>query len=56
MHPIDCCALLDDAGATDPAIARSRLYTGHAGTLACFDAALWPQLLLEMQAALARGL
>jgi para-aminobenzoate synthetase/4-amino-4-deoxychorismate lyase len=59
MHTIDCFALLDDAGAgttNTPASPRSRLYTGHAGTLACFDAALWPQLLLEMQAALARGL
>ena len=57
----DCFALLDDAGAdgaggTDVALARSRLYTGHAGTLACFDAALWPQLLADMQAALERGL
>ena len=53
---IDCFALLDDAGAADPALARSRLYTGHAGTLACVDAARWPQLLADMQAALARGL
>ena len=57
----DCFALLDDAGAdgavaADAALARSRLYTGHAGTLACVDAALWPQLLADMQAALARGL
>ena len=56
MITIDCFALLDDAGVLDPAIASSRLYTGHAGTLACFDVAAWPQLLLEMQAALARGL
>jgi len=58
----DCFALLDDADGADHAIttdaapARSRLYTGHAGTLACVDAALWPQLLADMQAALARGL
>ena len=57
----DCFALLDDADAggadsADPALARSRLYTGHAGTLACFDAANWPQLLADMQGALARGL
>ena len=52
----DCFALLDDSGATDPALACSRLYTGHAGTLACYDAALWPQLLADMQAALGRGL
>jgi para-aminobenzoate synthetase/4-amino-4-deoxychorismate lyase len=56
MNAIDCFALLDDASAADPAGARSRLYTGHAGTLACLDAAGWPQLLAEMQEALARGL
>ena len=69
MHAsdVDCFALLDDAGAdaadgiggtgaANAAPARSRLYTGHAGTLACVDAALWPQLLCDMQAALARGL
>jgi para-aminobenzoate synthetase/4-amino-4-deoxychorismate lyase len=56
MPTIDCFALLDDAGATDPQNTRSRLYTGHAGTLACFDATNWPQLLADMQAALARGL
>jgi para-aminobenzoate synthetase/4-amino-4-deoxychorismate lyase len=48
MH--DCFALLDDA------TADSRLYTGHAGTLECLDAAGWPALLARMQAALARGL
>ena len=51
-----CFALLDDASAADPQHARSRLYTGHAGTLRCVDAADWPQLLDDMQAALARGL
>jgi para-aminobenzoate synthetase/4-amino-4-deoxychorismate lyase len=56
MNAIDCFALLDDASAADPAIARSRLYTRHAGTLACRDAAGWPQLLADMQEALARGL
>jgi para-aminobenzoate synthetase/4-amino-4-deoxychorismate lyase len=56
MNTIDCFALLDDAGATDQELARSRLYTGHAGTLACFDAARWPQLLADMQSALERGL
>ena len=54
MHA--CFALLDDASAADPRHARSRLYSGHAGTLACQDAAGWPQVLGEMQAALRRGL
>ena len=56
MNTTDCFALLDDASAADPALARSRLYTRHAGTLACVDAAGWPQLLADMQEALARGL
>ncbi|MDL2356742.1 MAG: chorismate-binding protein, partial [Pseudomonadota bacterium] len=56
MNAIDCYALLDDASALAPAVARSRLYTRHAGTLACDDAAGWPQLLADMQEALARGL
>ncbi|WP_426105820.1 aminodeoxychorismate synthase component I [Massilia sp. TSP1-1-2] len=51
-----CFALLDDASAFDPRHARSRLYSAHAGTLACHDGAGWPQLLAEMQAALQRGL
>ncbi len=50
----DCYALLDDA--SDPQHARSRLYSGHAGTLACDNIAGWPALLEQMQAALARGL
>ncbi|QYF95982.1 aminodeoxychorismate synthase component I [Massilia sp. PAMC28688] len=54
MH--DCFALLDDASAADPRHARSRLYSGHAGTLACLDAAGWPPLLAAMQDALQRGL
>jgi para-aminobenzoate synthetase/4-amino-4-deoxychorismate lyase len=54
MH--DCFALLDDASAADPRHARSRLYSGHAGTLACADAAGWPQVLAQMAQALARGL
>ena len=49
-------ALLDDASADGHAQALSRLYSGHVGTLACLDAASWDGLLLEMQAALARGL
>jgi para-aminobenzoate synthetase/4-amino-4-deoxychorismate lyase len=51
-----CFALLDDASAADPQHARSRLYTGHQSTLRCDDVALWPLLLEQMQAALARGL
>lgn len=46
-------ALLDDA--SDPSGARSRLYTGHLGTLRCDDGAAWPGLLERMQRALARG-
>jgi para-aminobenzoate synthetase/4-amino-4-deoxychorismate lyase len=49
-------ALLDDASAEGHAQARSRLYTGHAGTLSCKDAAGWNGVLDELQAALARGL
>jgi para-aminobenzoate synthetase/4-amino-4-deoxychorismate lyase len=56
MNPAECFALLDDASAADPAVARSRLYTGLAGSLECVDAAGWPQLLAQMQAALGRGL
>jgi len=56
MNAVQCFALLDDASAADPQHARSRLYTGHGGTLLCSDVAHWPQLLDDMQAALARGL
>jgi para-aminobenzoate synthetase/4-amino-4-deoxychorismate lyase len=56
MNANECFALLDDASAADPAVARSRLYTGLAGSLECGDAALWPELLDQMQQALARGL
>ncbi|MFC5477532.1 aminodeoxychorismate synthase component I [Massilia suwonensis] len=49
-------ALLDDASAEGHAQARSRLYTGHAGTLACMDAAGWNGVLADLQAALRRGL
>jgi len=34
---------------------RSRLYTGHLGTLRCDDIGQWPQVLEQMHAALARG-
>ena len=54
MHTV--FALLDDASAEGHAQARSRLYTGHAGTLTCVDAAGWNGVLQDMQAALARGL
>ena len=52
-----CFALLDDASPAlgDHAPPRSRLYTGHAGTLVCSDGASWPQLLEQMQQALQRG-
>jgi para-aminobenzoate synthetase/4-amino-4-deoxychorismate lyase len=50
-------ALLDDASpeGSQAGQARSRLYTGHAGTLRCDDIAEWPQLLEQMRAALTRG-
>jgi para-aminobenzoate synthetase/4-amino-4-deoxychorismate lyase len=53
----ECFALLDDAS-VDPSTGagqRSRLYTGHLGTLLCTDFATWPQLLDALQAALAQG-
>jgi len=50
----DVFALLDDASAAGEA--RSRLYSGHAGTLRCDDGAGWPPLLAALQEALARGL
>ena len=53
---MDCFALLDDASAADPRSARSRLYTGHAGTLRCAGADQWPQLLDDLRDASARGL
>ena len=67
MTATSCFALLDDAGVgVDPGVGpgagagvdapRSRLYTGHAGTLQCDAIAHWPALLEQMQAALARGL
>jgi para-aminobenzoate synthetase/4-amino-4-deoxychorismate lyase len=46
--------LLDDARAVNEA--RSRLYTGHAGTLTCLDAAGWTPLLAALQEALGQGL
>jgi len=49
-----CFALLDDCDATtlDP---RSRLYTGHTGTLACASAAELPALLKRMEQAMRQG-
>ncbi len=55
MNSAECFALLDDASAADPAQARSRLYTGLAGTLTCENATAWPHMLEAMQAALAHG-
>src|SRR5690349_12539317 len=49
-------ALLDDASTEGQVQALSRLYTGHAGTLQCEDAAGWSTVLEELEAALARGL
>ena len=49
-------ALLDDASAEGHAQARSRLYGGYAGMLACQRIEDWPRLLDGMQDALARGL
>jgi para-aminobenzoate synthetase/4-amino-4-deoxychorismate lyase len=49
-------ALLDDASPeASQTGSRSRLYTGHTGTLRCDDIAQWPLMLEQMQAALARG-
>ncbi len=47
-------ALLDDARAAREA--RSRLYSGHAGTLTCEDAAGWPRLVAALSQALQDGL
>ncbi|WP_322405287.1 chorismate-binding protein [Massilia luteola] len=49
-------ALLDDASPEGHAQARSRLYDGYAGMLACQRIEDWPRLLDGMQDALARGL
>jgi para-aminobenzoate synthetase/4-amino-4-deoxychorismate lyase len=56
METPEVFALLDDASAEGQDQARSRLYSGHAGTLRCLNIAGWPRVLDEMQAALARGL
>jgi len=53
---VECFALLDDASPDNSGGAhRSRLYTGHLGTLSCQRYADWPQLLVDVQTALARG-
>ena len=49
-------ALLDDASPEGHAQARSRLYEGYAGMLACQRVEDWPRLLDGVQDALARGL
>lgn len=60
----ECFALLEDCDdrnihdaspANPPALPRSRLYTGYCRTLRCDTAAALPQLLAQMQSALARG-
>ena len=56
MTTTEVYALLDDASPDGATRSPSRLYTGHAATLVCRDYAQWPQLLADMQAALARGL
>ncbi|MFA9215847.1 MAG: aminodeoxychorismate synthase component I [Sphingomonadaceae bacterium] len=48
-------ALLDDASPDGSEQARSRLYTGHAGTLRAHTVSEWPALLEQMQQALSRG-
>jgi len=55
MNSATVFALLDDASPDGQAHAQSRLYSGHAGTLACNDAAGWNGVLAQMEAALARG-
>jgi len=52
---VECFALLDDASPNAGGAHRSRLYTGHLGTLTCHRFEDWPQLLEDVQAALARG-
>ena len=52
----DVFALLDDASPEGARQARSRLYGGHAGTLACARIEDWPKLLAGLEDALARGL
>jgi len=54
MDTDEVFALLDDARAVGEA--RSRLYSGHAGTLACADGAGWPALLAAWSQALQDGL
>jgi para-aminobenzoate synthetase/4-amino-4-deoxychorismate lyase len=56
METPEVFALLDDASAEGQAHLRSRLYSGHAGTLHCLDIGGWPRVLDEMRDALARGL
>lgn len=51
---LPCFALLDDVDAS-AADRRSRLYTGHVGTLSCTDALQLPEFLAQMQQAQAQG-
>ena len=55
MNLADCFALLDDAS-PDAGQARSRLYSDCQAVLRCDGIAGWPQLLADLQDALARGL
>ncbi|MEN3364176.1 MAG: para-aminobenzoate synthetase / 4-amino-4-deoxychorismate lyase [Burkholderiales bacterium] len=50
----NCFALLDDNAATE-SDRRSRLYTGHAGTLSCAHASELPALWEQLQKALQEG-
>ena len=52
MSGFSCFVLLDNAGTPE---ARSRLYTGHVGTLVCANAAQLPEFIDNMQQALAQG-
>ncbi|MBZ2206199.1 aminodeoxychorismate synthase component I [Massilia soli] len=55
MKLADCFALLDDAS-PDAGQARSRLYSDCQAVLRCDGIGGWPQLLADLQGALARGL
>lgn len=50
----DCFALLDDCDASE-SDKRSRLYTGHVGTLSCSSAAQLPAMLSQLQRKLQEG-
>jgi para-aminobenzoate synthetase / 4-amino-4-deoxychorismate lyase len=56
MSTSEVFALLDDASPSRAGEPRSRLYSAHAATLTCSDAAGWRRLLDDLQLALAKGL